>query len=246
MQRVFIGVLFLTYYSSIHAQVLTDSIQKILKRTESQINLYSLNPNSFSSLAGITIYKDLQLLKSVYAYKNETLGYHKKVDFIDSSYKSLLVSKPYIHDVSDKTQPMATQLEKIFEKREAELLNLKIENHHLKNQVNLLVIDTVRLCEKLRNSKTIEIKYMNDNKMLGEKLKLLEHGTYWGLSLGFNYFINNPPTYFINYDSTIGVLGSPKGISFLISGIIGINFTGVIALFLIFHWATSPATLPQP
>ncbi|MFM9945865.1 MAG: hypothetical protein ACKVQB_11610, partial [Bacteroidia bacterium] len=75
--------------------------------------------------------------------------------------------------------------------------------------------------KKVRES---EKRLKDNSKILEKRIKLYEHGTYWGLSLGFNYFFNNPPNYYIKPDSTLGSIGSKKGVSFLISAIVGYKF----------------------
>jgi len=223
MPRILTGFILFHFHTLLLAQATTDSLQKILKRTEAKISFYYEQPKSFSTLAAMSIYKDLEILKSVYAYKNENKGYHKKVASLDSTFGRLLVLNP-VKIIPPDTQNLAIQIEKLFKRREAEIIGLKIENQTLRKQNYLLRMDTVRLCQKYRNVKENELRWKTENKNLIQKLKLYEHGTYWGLSLGFNYFFNNPPSYYLKPDSTIGILGSPNGISFLISGIIGYKF----------------------
>lgn len=217
-------VLLTVFPLSLYAQISNDSVQKLLIGTEAQIKYYSKNPKLFTpaTLASISLHIDI--LKSINIYQDKSRPYFKKVKTIDSSFNLLKVETHYLTLDSTEAEKIIFQIERTFKKREAEIIGLKIENQNLRKQNYYLRMDTIRWSERCKKAKENEAKWKYQTKAMEKKLKLYEHGTYWGLSLGFNYFLNNPPNYYIKPDSTIGTIGSPKGISFLVSAIVGYKF----------------------
>jgi hypothetical protein len=209
---------------SLSAQVSNDSLQKILVGTEAQVKYYSKNPKLFTPVALSSISFHLEILKSVNTYQDKSRPYFKKVRTIDSCFNLLKIRTNYMALDSTETEKIIFQIERTFKKREAEMVGLKIENQNLRKQNYYLRMDTIRWSERCKKAGENEAKWKYQTKALEKKLKLYEHGTYWGLSLGFKYFLNNPPNYYIKPDSTIGTIGSPKGISFLVSAIVGYKF----------------------
>ncbi len=224
MVRLFFLFLFLWSSISLSAQISNDSIQKILTGTEAQINYYTKNPKLLNSLALASITFHIEILKSVYAYKYENRSYFKKVKYLDSCFTLLKVKTNNITIDSTASEKIICQVERVFKNREGEIIGLKIENQNLRKQNYYLRMDTIRWSDRCRKAKENEVKSKIQTKAFEKRLKLYEHGTYWGLSLGFNYFFNNPPNYYIKPDSTIGTIGTPKGVSFLVSAIIGYKF----------------------
>ena len=209
---------------SLSAQISNDSLHKILNGTSAQISYYTKTPKLFNSLALSSITFHLEILKSVYAYKYENNAYHKKVRNLDSSLMVLKNKTNFVAPDSSRDEKVISQVEHLFKKRESELIGLTLENQNLRKQNYLLQMDTLRWSERCKRNKENEKQIKEHSKTLEKRIKLYEHGTYWGLSLGFNYFLNNHPIYYIKPDSTIGKIGAPKGVSFLISAIVGYKF----------------------
>lgn len=224
MIRLTVLFLFILQADSIFAQINNDSLQKLLKGTEAQIKYYSKNQKYFTSSALASITTHLETLKSINLYHDKDRAYFKKVRVLDSCFTLLKAKANLLLLDTAETEKIICQVEKAYKRREAEIINLKIENHNLRKQNYYLRMDTIRWGEKCRKAKENETRSKNQTKILEKKLRLYEHGTYWGLSLGFNYFLNNPPNYYIKPDSTIGTIGSPKGLSFLVSAIVGYKF----------------------
>jgi hypothetical protein len=218
-------IVLLSLFSTLsYAQISNDSLQKLLIGTEAQIKFYSKNPKLFTPTALASIGFHIDILKSINVYQDKSRPYFKKVKTIDSSFTLLKIKTNYLALDSTETEKIICQIERTFKKREAEIIGLKIENQNLRKQNYYLRMDTIRWSERCKKAKENEAKWKYQSKILEKKIKLYEHGTYWGLSLGFNYFLNNPPNYYIKPDSTIGTIGSPKGISFLVSAIVGYKF----------------------
>ena len=209
---------------SISAQISNDSIQKILVGTEAQIKYYSKNPKLFTPLALASITLHMEILKSINIYLDKSRLYFKKVKTLDSCFTLLKIKTNITVLDTLETEKIICQVEHAFKKREGEIIGLKLENQNLRKQNYYLRMDTIRWSDRCKKARDNETRLKNQTKILEKKIKLYEHGTYWGLSLGFNYFLNNPPNYYIKPDSTIGTIGTPKGISFLVSAIVGYKF----------------------
>ena len=220
-------ILILTVMKSclpLYAQLSSDSIQKLVTGTEAQIKYYSKNPHQFSPLAMASISFHIELLKSVNRFQDKSREYAKKVRRLDSCFTILKLATNLSPKDSFESNKIVYQIERVIKRREIEIVGLKVENQNLKKQNYYLKMDTIRWSERCKKAKENEQVAKTQNKSLIKKLKLYEHGTYWGLSLGFNYFLNNAPNYYIKPDSTIGSIGTAKGLSFLVSAIIGYKF----------------------
>ncbi len=224
MVRLLLILAVLKSCQPIYAQLSSDSVQKLVAGTEAQIKYYSKNPTQFTPLAMASISFHLELLKSVNRFQDKSREYAKKVRRLDSCFAILKLSTNMSAADSIESNKIIYQIERVIKRRENEIVGLKIENQTLKKQNYYLKIDTLRWSERCRKAKDNECVLKTQNKSLHKKLKLYEHGTYWGISLGFNYFLNNAPNYYIKPDSTIGSIGTPNGLSFLVSAIIGYKF----------------------
>lgn len=224
MIRLTVFLLIILSAKSISAQINNDSLQKLLIGTEAQIKYYSKNQKYFTSFALASITTHLEILKSINLYHDKDRAYFKKVRVLDSCFTLLKNKANFMVSDTAETEKIICQVEKAFKKREGEIISLKIENQNLRKQNYYLRMDTIRWSDRCRKAKENETRSKNQTKLLEKRLKSYEHGTYWGLSLGFNYFLNNPPNYYIKPDSTIGTIGTPKGLSFLVSAIVGYKF----------------------
>lgn len=207
-----------------NAQINNDTIQKVLAKTESEINFYSKNPKGLDKITVISISRHLDILKSVYAYQYEKKAYHKSVRRLDSLFQMIKINANTIETDTTMAKEIVSKIELYLKKREGEIIGLKLDNQNLRKQNYYLRMDTIRWAERFKMAKENELRYKMEMKKMQKRIKQYETGTYLGLSLGFNCFINNPPEYYVKPDSSIGILGTPRGISFLISGIVGYKF----------------------
>ena len=224
MTRCLLVLCLMWSYHNLYGQILNDSLQRIITSSQKQIDFYLKNAGLLSSLDLTSIGSRLESLHSAQIFNTNNFNYYKRVKSLNSSFK-ILKSRSRISP-ADTFQAFSiyNQMEKMFEKRESEMIELKMENQNLKKQNYYLKMDTIRWRNNFQKSRDNEVRAKNQTKSLERKIRQYEHGTYWGLSLGFNYFFNNQPNYYIKPDSTIGVLGSPSGLSFLVSAIVGYKF----------------------
>ncbi len=226
MVRYIVFTICLWFHNSTQAQIANDSLQKLLKGTDAQIHFYTKNINFFTPKALASITYHLTILKSVNDYKYNNHSYYRKVRILDSSFLVLKLKANLVENDTSDVDRLLNKIDVVYKKREAEIIGLKIDILKLEKQNYHLRLDTLKLSQRYKKSLETISKIKTETKKLEKKIKYYEHGSYWGLSLGFNYFLNNPPNYYVKPDSTIGTLGTSNGLSFLISAIIGYKFNG--------------------
>ncbi|MCB9261357.1 MAG: hypothetical protein H6607_03120 [Flavobacteriales bacterium] len=88
---------------------------------------------------------------------------------------------------------------------------LETENEILTIKVEHLSYDTAQLKQTIRDLTT-------EKNELENQVNRFKNGIFLGLGFGFNYFFNNPQSYYVKPDSTLGTYGRTNGMSFILSG----------------------------
>ena len=108
-----------------------------------------------------------------------------------------------------------------FIRREESTLN---PSYHRNLDVDSLMNSSRSLYSDLERLRIDFSSLKFKNKKLNEELDKQTKGVNLGLSLGFNFFLNNQLNYVVGLDSSIHQRGNSKGLSFILSGIISYRF----------------------
>lgn len=194
-----------------------DSLRMMLRQADSideLIPIY-LEGNDFTGAdEQLQLLEDrVFMLKRSWSFLAQNMAYRKKVDQLGQhveTYRTALYELSMEQDSSSSLVLVNENVERSA--RKAPLWG---------RQLFELMRDTMLLNERLRRMEYRNMELMAANQELSHKLRKYEQGVFGGLSFGFNFFFNQARQYYVQSDSTLGVYGKSKGMSFIISGVLG-------------------------
>jgi hypothetical protein len=191
-----------------------DSLRSLLKSADSLdvvIALYLEAEELEKADASLTsLEAKLFVLRSSWSFLAQNMAYRKKVDGLG------LHVRDYRKALFELGQKRASPDMVTATSSESAEGNLNVSR-----QVFDLMRDTMLLAEQLRRTQLQTVEMHLKNEELRKRLRKYEQGAFAGLSFGFNFFFNQAPQYYVKQDSTLGVYGNRRGMSFIISGVLG-------------------------